>query len=91
MDIIFQGQHDSTEAGDSLQGIIHLLKERYHIDSFREMHLSVTLVDHVGQDVELVDSKTNQPYRVLEVCRNHHTVSQRMGPPSLKLVIDNTK
>ena len=55
------------------------------------MHLSVTLVDHVGQDVELVDSKTNQPYRVLEVCRNHHTVSQRMGPPSLKLVIDNTK
>lgn len=90
MDIIFQGRHDSNEASESLQSVIRLLKDRYHIDSFREIHLTLTLVDQVGEDVELVDSETNKPYRVLEVCRDYCEVSRRVGRPGLKLVIDNT-
>lgn len=90
MDIIFQGQHDSGQAGESLLGVIQLLKDRYRIGTFREMHLTVTLVDEVGADVELVDSETNQPYRVLEVSRERVEPARRVGRPALKLVIDNT-
>ena len=91
MDIIFQGRHSSGQAGESLLGVIRLLTEHYHIGTFREMHLSVTLVDAVGEDVELVDTETNQPYRVLEICRDHLEASRRMGRPGLKLVVDNTR
>ena len=90
MEIIFQGRQDEAEVSDSLRSVIQLLKERYHIETFREIHLSVTLVDHLGEDVELVDNETNEPYRVMEVCRKSHEISRRMGRPGLKLVIDNS-
>lgn len=90
MDIIFQGRHNSDEASASMESVLRLLVERYQIESFREIHLSLTLVDKKGEDVELVDSETNQPYRVLEVCRSQAEITQRVGRPALKLVVDNT-
>lgn len=90
MEIIFQGRHDCHEAVESLLGVIQLFKDRYHIEQFREMHLSVTLVDEQGTDVELVDSETDETYRVFEIYREGHTFKQGMGRPALKLVIDNT-
>ncbi len=92
MEIIFDGKHDGQEASESLASIIKLFKERYQIGQFREMHLSLTLVDDKGEDVELVDSQTNQPYRVLEVYRTQqaYAVSNGIRRPSLKLVVDNT-
>jgi hypothetical protein len=91
MEIIFQGRQDGAEASDSLRRVIQLLNERYHIETFREIHLSVTLVDHLGEDVELVDDETNEPYRVMEVCRKSNETAQRIGRPGLRLVIDNTR
>jgi hypothetical protein len=93
MDIIFDGRQDGDEASESLAGIIQLFKERYDIGQFREMHLSLTLVDDAGEDVELVDSETNEPFRVFEVYRDQHAyaVSRGMRRPSLKLVVDNTQ
>jgi hypothetical protein len=92
MEIIFDGRHDGEEASENLAHIIKLFKERYHIGQFREMHLSVTLVDDKGEDVELMDTQTNQPYRVLEVYQNQNTyaVSQGVKHSGLKLVVDNT-
>ena len=90
MEIIFQGKHDSEEAVESLMGIIRLFKERYHIGQFREMHLSVTLLDDEGEDVELIDSETAQAYRTFEVMSTHQKVTRGKGRPVLKLVIDNT-
>jgi len=92
MEIIFDGRHDGKEASESLASIIKLFKERYQIGQFREMHLSLTLVDDKGEDVELVDSQTNQPYRVVEVYRNQeaYSVSTGVRHPALKLVVDNT-
>ena len=90
MEIIFHGRHDSREAANSLQGIIQLLNDRYHIGQFREMHLSVTLVDNGGDDVELIDSETEQAYRVFEVYRQGQEFLKGTGKPALKLVIDNT-
>jgi hypothetical protein len=90
MEIIFQGRHDGGEACESVSSVLKLLQERYHINAFREIHLSITLVDDGGDDVELVDSETNQPYRVLEVCRSEANVARRVGTPGLKLVVDNT-
>lgn len=91
MEIIFQGRHDSDEAAESLLSVIRLFKERYHIGQFREMHLSVTLVDEQGEDVELIDSETAEAFRVFEVYRQGHELTKASGRPMLKLVIDNTR
>lgn len=92
MDIIFQGKHNSEEAAESLLSVLRLFKERYRIGQFREMHLTVTLVDDHGEDVELVDSETMQTYRVFEVYRQgNELAAARKGQPSLQLIVDNTK
>ena len=90
MEIIFQGKHSGDEAAQSLESVIRLFKERYHISQFREIHLSVTLVDEQGEDVELVDSETLQTYRTFEVYRDGCELTRRRGFPMLKLVVDNT-
>lgn len=90
MEIIFEGRHDSDEAVESILSVIRLFKERYHIGQFREMHLSVTLVDDCGEDIELVNSETDEAYRVFEVHRNGKEEVKVKGKPKLKLVIDNT-
>lgn len=90
MEIIFHGQHASNDAVESLSSLIRLFEERYHIKGFREMHLTVTLVDEQGEDVELVDSETSETYRIFEVYRQGHDLPRGKGLPVLKLVIDNT-
>lgn len=91
MDIIFQGCHNSDEAMKSLVGVIKLFCERYQISQFREMHLSVTLVDGSGSDVELYDSETNQAYRIFEIHKQNQGETRRVTKPTLKLVINNQK
>lgn len=91
MDIIFQGQHNSEEAAESLLSVLRLFKERYNIGQFREMHLMVTLVDDHGDDVELVDSETSQAYRTFQVYRKGCELSEKRNPPILHLVVDNTR
>ena len=91
MEINFQGRHDSDEASESLLSIIRLFRERYHIGQFREMHLSVTLVDEKGEDIELIDSETAEAYRIFVVCRQGPEQARISGRPALKLVIDNTR
>ena len=91
MEIIFQGKQDSDEAIESLISVIRLFKDRYHIGQFREMHLSVTLVDAQGDDVELVDSETSQAYRVFEVQKQGKALPRITRRGGLKLVIDNTR
>lgn len=90
MEIIFHGRHDTDDAVESLQDAIRILHERYHIGQFREMHLSLTLVDEGGQDVELMDSETDQAYRTFEVYRQGQDLLKGSGRPALKLVINNT-
>ena len=91
MDIIFQGQHNRDEAVASLENVLNLFKERYRINIFREIHLSVTLVDEQGDIVELVDSESNQTYRLFEVYRQGYELTGKQGLPILQLVVDNTK
>lgn len=91
MDIIFQGKHNGQEAAESLANVLELFKERYHIHQFREIHLNVTLVDEQGEDVELVDSETDQAFRTFEVFREGYELDHRRGIPQLKLVVDNTR
>ncbi len=92
MEIIFQGQHNNEEAAESFLSVLRLFKEKYHIETFREIHFSVTLVDDCGEEVELVDTTTAQPYRVFEVYRQGHQLAgSRHNRPKLQLVIDNTQ
>lgn len=90
MEIIFNGRHDTQTAAESLQGVIRLFNERYHIGQFREMHLSITLVDDGGEDVELVDTETHEAYRIFEVFRQGQELLRGTGRPALKLVVDNS-
>jgi len=90
MDIILQGEHSGDEAAQSLQRVLELFKERYHIAGFREIHLTVTLIDEQGDDVELIDSESNQAYRIFEVYRQGYELDGKKGMPKLKLVVDNT-
>ena len=91
MDIILKGQHNSDEAVASLARVLGLFKERYGISDFNEIHLVVTLLDKQGDVVELVDTETNQAYRVFEVYRNGYELNVRQGAPKLQLVVDNTR
>lgn len=91
MDIILQGQHNSDEAVESLERVLKLFKDRYHINAYNEIHLTVTLVDDQGDIVELVDSESNEAYRVFEVYREGYELAGRHGIPLLQLVVDNTK
>ena len=91
MEIIFHGQQDWQKTQDSLLGIIQMLHERYHIEELREIHLSLTLIDDKGFDVELVDSETQQAYRVMEVFRNNQELLSLKKSQPLSLVVDNTK
>lgn len=91
MDIILKGQHSSEEAAQSLARVLDLFKERYHIAAFREIHLNVTLIDEQGDDVELVDSESNQAYRIFEVYRHGYELDGKKGKPILKLIVDNTR
>jgi molecular chaperone GrpE (heat shock protein) len=91
MDIILQGQHDGQETVQSLDRVLQLFKERYSINGFREIHLTVTLVDEQGDEVELIDTDTNQAYRVFEVYRKGYELTGRRGIPMLQLVVDNTR
>lgn len=91
MEIIFHGQQDWQKTQDSLLGIIQMLHERYHIEQLREIHLSLTLIDDKGFDVELVDSETQQAYRVMEVFRNNQELLSMKKSQPLSLVVDNTK
>lgn len=91
MDIILQGEHSGDEAAQSLERVLQLFKERYHITGFREIHLTVTLIDEQGDDVELVDSESNQAYRTFEVYRQGYELAGKRHIPVLQLVVDNTK
>jgi hypothetical protein len=91
MDIILQGQHHTDEVVESLERVLQLFKERYHINHYKEIHLTVVLVDDQGNEVELVDSETNQSYRTFEVYRKGYELMGRQGVPLLQLVVDNTK
>ena len=51
MDIILQGQHEGQEALESLEKVMQMFKDRYHINGYREIHLTVTLVDDHGDEV----------------------------------------
>lgn len=88
MEIIFHGRHDSNQATENLISIFEMIKQRYKIDVFREMHLSITLVDETGEDVELVDSETDEAFRVMEVYQHTKNIPRKKGRPDLRLVVN---
>lgn len=89
MEIIFHGKHSMEDTAESVVSVLNLFKQRYGIESFRQLHLNVTLVDEQGDDVELVDSETSEVFRVFEVCRETD-LQPKKPEPKLQLVIDNT-
>jgi hypothetical protein len=91
MDIILHGKHNGKDAAENLESVLRLLKERYNIDAFREMHLTITMVDNNGDDVELINNETGEVYRFVEIYNNSQEFNTaHRHRPILRLVIDNT-
>jgi hypothetical protein len=92
MEIVYQGQHDALETAKGLAEVLVLLNKRYQIADFREIRLSVTLVNAQGEDVELVDNETNQVFRHFELREPVNALQSKVrdSNPGLKLVVDNT-
>jgi hypothetical protein len=93
MQVIFQGEQNSEEAVESLVSIIKLFHERYGISEFRDLKLSMVLMDDHGDDVELVDSRTAEVFRVFEVFKSGGAIKpvSSLNSSHLKLIVDNTK
>lgn len=89
MEIIFQGKQSMEDTAESVVSVLNLFKQRYGIESFRQLHLNVTLVDEQGDDVELIDSETSEVFKVFEICRDDEQRRQSTSP-NLQLVVDNT-
>tara|TARA_B110000879_G_C11115249_1_gene489228 strand:- start:10 stop:288 length:279 start_codon:yes stop_codon:yes gene_type:complete len=92
MQVIFQGEQNSDETAESVANIIKLFKERYGIHQFREFKLSMVLMDEQGDDIELVDNRTSEVFRIFEVYKSGHAIKpvSSNSTPMLKLVVDNT-
>jgi hypothetical protein len=91
MEIIFHGNQQWDTIQENLCRIIALLHEQYHINQAKEIHLSLTLMDDQGFEIDLVDSETQNPYRVMEVFSNQQEYLRIKQGPALSLVVDNTK
>lgn len=92
MQVIFQGEQNSKETAESVNNIIKLFQERYGICHFRELKLSMVLMDEQGDDIELVDSRTSEVFRIFEVYKSGQSIKpvSSVQVPQLKLVVDNT-
>ncbi len=91
MDVILNGQYNMQKTAENIKNILILFNKRYHINKFREIHLSLTFVNDDGDDVELVDTETNQVYRFLEIYQQQPILHKRYHTPAgLQLVINNT-
>ena len=91
MEVIFHGRHDLNSAAESVTEILHVFQERYRICGFREMCLTVTLVDQSGYDVELVDEVTDHAYRTFEIYQKSNEYTRTLGNPALTLVVNNPR
>lgn len=91
MDVYFRDRQASEEVAESIISIFKMFRERYGIESFREIQLSMTLVDGQGDDVELIDSVTNEVFKMFEVIKaGDEPKLCRSQKPGLRLVVDNT-
>lgn len=90
MDIMLKGVHSDKEIVESLAHVFELFKNRYGIDSYREMYLTLTLVDVQGDDVELVDTKTQEVFSRFDIIDNSVSNQPQHKKPNLKLVVDNS-
>jgi len=92
MQVIFQGEQSSEETTQSVNNIIKLFQERYGITQFRELKISMVLMDEQGDDIELVDSRTSEVFRIFEVYKSGEGIKpvSSIKTPPLQLVVDNT-
>lgn len=90
MDIMLKGAHSKKEIVESLAHVFDLFKNRYGIETYREMYLTLTLVDAQGDDVELVDTKTNEVFSRFDIIDQSASNQPQYKKPNLKLVVDNS-
>ena len=86
---MLKGAHSEKEIVESLAHVFELFKQRYGIETYRELYLTLTLVDAQGDDVELVDTKTNEVFSRFDILDTTPSNEPQYRKPALKLVVDN--
>lgn len=89
MDIMLKGVHSEKEIVESLAHVFELFKQRYGIETYRELYLTLTLVDAQGDDVELVDTSTDEVFNRFDIIDSKSSNEPQYKKPNLKLVVDN--
>lgn len=91
MEVYFRDKQQANDVAEGIMSILKMFSERYGIEDFREIQLSMTLVDSQGDDVELIDSVTNEVFKVFEVVKaGEEPKLCRSQKPQLRLVVDNS-
>ena len=93
MKIKFHGNHSLEEAQESLSSVMQVLKDEYGIAHFRDMELTLILLNKEGEDVELLDVTTSEVLDVFDVFKmlEEEEEEKPVKAANLKLVVDNTK
>ena len=86
MEIVFHGEHGHADIAVVIEDVLNLLNARWSVESFKDLHLSLTLVDHLGFEIDLIDSNTGHDLRVMNVYPHDHCYVQKRKLPNLKLV-----
>ncbi len=86
MEILFHGQHTHKDLAAAIEDVLYLLHDRWNVQSFNDLHLSLILTDDAGFEVELMDSNTHQDLRVLNVYPKTHSYVQKRKLPNLRLI-----
>ena len=91
MQIKFHGQQNTEEAMESIVSMFKLFEDRYGICDFRELNLDLVLMNHEGDDVELIDAGSSEVLDIFEVYQSDNEIKPQYKKPELSLVVDNTK
>ena len=86
MEILFHGEHAHSDIAVAIENVLNLLHTRWSVESFKDLHMSLILVDDCGFEVELIDSHTKQDLRVMNIYKHDDGYIKQRKIPRLKLV-----
>ncbi|HCA89922.1 MAG: hypothetical protein CMF38_05695 [Legionellaceae bacterium] len=92
MHILLQGHQTQAQIIQQITDLLHFLTNKYAIALFEDIDLSLNLLDAQGNGLELIDDKTGETYRYIEIKQNACFIGKPVLSRSrLSLVVDNTK
>ena len=78
MKIRFKSAHDAEAIVESLAAILDMLKEQYGVSDYGDIKVNLTLMNHAGEEIELIDEHSGEVFDLLEVHKNLEEVDEQI-------------